>query len=178
MMEMENSESSECPLVRRTHEEEEKYLARVRPILPNFPDDAIIHWLYRHNPQVLREYKWINFPSLSFRLETWSTERILAEVRHTNEPGVEIERRKLLQDRGDHQKLSRLAAYIVSNGTWPTPPLVIDNDRGARWPNGSPIARFQAIEGMHRLGFLRALSQGSPELAVARANHTLWLITL
>ena len=177
-MEMENSDSVGDPLIRGTYEEEYQYLSRVRPLLPNFPEDAIIHWLYRHNPQVIREYRWTNFSSLSFRLEKWSTDRILDEVEHTNEPGVEIERQKLLQDQGKYRKSYLLAAYMVSNGTWPIPPLVIDNDRGAAWPNGSPIARFQAIEGMHRLGFLRALNEGAPGFAAPHPDHALWLIIL
>ncbi len=155
-MEMGNPDSVGDPLVRGTYEEEDQYLSRVRPLLPNFPEDAIIHWLYRHNPQVLREYRWTNFSSLRFRMEMWSTARILGDVEHTNEAGVEIERKKLLQDQG----------------------LVIDNDRGTSWPNGSPIARFQAIEGMHRLGFLRALNEGAPGFAAPRPEHALWLIIL
>lgn len=177
-MEMENSDSVDDSLVRGTYEEEDQYLSRVRPLLPNFPEDAIIHWLYRHNPQVLREYRWTNFSSLRFRLEKWSTDRILNEVEHTNEPGVEIERQKLLQDQGQYRKSYPLAAYMVSNGTWPIPPLVIDNDRGEAWPNGSRIARFQAIEGMHRLGFLRALKEGAPRFAALHPEHALWLIIL
>lgn len=178
IMEMKNPDAVDDPLVRGTYEEEDQYLSRVRPILPNFPEDVIIHWLYRHNPQVLREYSWTNFPSLRFRPEKWSTARILDEVEHTNEPGVEIERQKLLQNQRNYRKSYPLAAYMVSNGTWPVPPLVIDNDSGKAWPNGSQIARFQAIEGMHRLGFLRALNEGALGFATLRPDHALWLIML
>ncbi len=68
-------------------------------------------------------------------MEMWSTARILGDVEHTNEAGVEIERKKLLQDQGKYRKSYSLAAYMVSNGTWPLPPLVIDNDRDimAKW---------------------------------------------
>lgn len=81
------------PLLRASDENETEYVSRIAGILPFWPREAIVSWLFPHNSQVIEELTWIGLQRLRFRLETWSTDRIIREVRHGGR-GVEIEQDK------------------------------------------------------------------------------------
>ena len=47
----------------------EGYRERMQRILPNFPEDVISQWFYRHCRQDIDNYAWLNYPTLQFAQE-------------------------------------------------------------------------------------------------------------
>ena len=156
---------------RRSGETTEVFAKRLTTLLPNFPADVLRQWLVE-NSGVLRDFPWLDPLSLSFRSETWPTQRVLSEIKHWYEPGVEMEVTKF-SEWSDYRATYPLANYVFENGTWPVAPIVFDNigTKPILWGGGT--ARFVMLEGMHRFGFLRALHHEWPDRLLR--FHTVWL---
>lgn len=155
-------------------ESSEEYFERVFQQLPNFPPEVVSQWLFHHFDSVMHRYSWLDFHSLAFTLRTWSTGDILAKVTAWNETAVESWKKALLTNQSFQS--SRLGRYMISEGTWPVPPIIFNNTTGIKMPDGSEIAEWELIEGHHRLAYLRALNI-SDEWDVS-TEHTLWILTI
>lgn len=155
------------------NENAEEYFQRVNQQFPNFPPDVVTQWLFNHFDSVMQRYSWLNFPSLVFSRQTWKTEDILAKVTAWNERAVENWKKALLTDKGFQD--SRLGRFMISEGTWPVPPIIFNNTKGIKMPDRSEIAEWELIEGHHRLAYLRALAV-SREWE-RRAEHPVWILT-
>ncbi|MBK5275826.1 MAG: hypothetical protein JJE30_12330 [Desulfuromonadales bacterium] len=107
------------------NESSEEYYQRVSPQLPNFPPEVVSQWLFHHFDSVMHRYSWLDFRSLVFSPQTWSTEDILAKVTAWNETAVENWKKALLTNQGFQS--SRLGRYMISEGTWPVPPIIFNN---------------------------------------------------
>jgi hypothetical protein len=152
----------------------EIYWPRVRHLIPNFPDVAAQQWLWRHYTSVL-EFDWLWLPDLNFTLESWPLSRILAEIQGWPNHGL-IESWTNYLRTNPQAENDWLVAQMVREGTWPQPPMVIENTTDLQRPDGFRLsAPFQLMEGHHRLGFLRALAD-TPE--VLKAMHDILLVRI
>ena len=115
-------------------EERGAHCRRVRPLLPNFPDDVLSQWIYEHWSDVGR-FDWLNFPSLRFHAESWSTEQDRQCGAATHE-FVQLHRKHFEAGQGG-KRTDRIATYMRKHGTWPVPPLLVQNESGVlRYPGG------------------------------------------
>ena len=167
---------SESPMFREHGESEVAYLDRVRQLLPHVPPELILHWLYRHNYQAVREWSWLDIGSFRFRKEQWPLDRLvdLPRLGRSNS-GIENEYQKCIES-AEYRRTYPVLKYINEHGTWPVGPLIIDNTQSLTWPDGSPMHRYQVIDGMHRLGAIRALRSGVFDRQ-PQSVHAVWLAT-
>lgn len=117
---------------------------------------------------------WIGLDNLQFRLERWPTKRILDEVNSINPDSIRGWAKSLQESRGFYE--SWLGAQMIEAGTWPTPPIVLDNFFGLtmqRFGQEMQLGRFCLLEGHHRLAYLHGLDQ-HPDWKV-QSDHELWL---
>lgn len=159
----------------RTREETpEQYYRRIKAYLPNIPHEVVSQWLYDHYSCVKQRYSWLDLGSIRFTSERWKTEDILSKVTAWNEIAVENWKKALLTNQGFQS--SRLGCYMISKGTWPVPPIIFNNTTDIRMPDGSEIAKWELIEGHHRLAYLRAI-EIVDDWEVC-AEHPLWILTI
>jgi hypothetical protein len=149
----------------------EAYRKRMRTRLPNFPEDQLESWLYRHFEDAVRVWGWLGFDRLEFERQVWSAKAVLEQVQAFEPRLIHGWKRGLLEDRMFRR--SWLGAWMIEQGTWPVAPLVLDNDGRASTPKGKALARFHLIEGHHRLAYLHALAECSEW--EPRAEHDLWI---
>ena len=71
----------------RGKEEWRPYVARVRPLVANIPDAVFDQWELAN----LEKVQGLDPTKLIFSLKTIANAEVLSEVRHWNEPGVEME---------------------------------------------------------------------------------------
>ena len=145
-----------------------QYVNRVSGLLPNFPRDVIIQWLYRHYEWFIDDYRWLDFARLKFDLQEWPTERVVAEITACDESWVEDRRSGLFSD--PHR--SALERSMLRRGTWPRPVIVLDNANVPR-AAAKVLGRYHLLEGHRRLGYLRALSDHGQ----AQPKHRVWLVS-
>lgn len=146
----------------------DRYLARVHPLLPTFPEEVIRDWVYRHCEELYR-YDWLDFDRFVFRRENWPTQKVIQEVQTWNE-GTVAAWEPLIDD--GHPR--RLETFMLTEGTWPVPISVIENPRAIPRPRARHFKEpFQLLEGHHRLAYLRTLAK----TARAYPSHNIWIAT-
>lgn len=157
----------------RRIESADHYLERARDLLPNFPPDVLRQRFYDHWSDIDR-FAWLNFVSLSFMREKWTTDRLLScgAERHQN---VLIYQRDF-ESGTPSLRSRRIARYMSEHGTWPIAPLLIENLAGKlAYPHGTKLQTpFHPIEGQHRFAvFLSFAKKG-----LVCAEHEIWRISL
>lgn len=150
----------------------EAYANRMRAtLLPQWPQELLIEWLWRHNG-CLSRYVFLDFTTLSFARETWTLDRI---------PGSEaIDNRGTFGFAHTVEERARSgwdwpAAYMYEHGTWNTPIVLLDNTRGKiMFVDGSPLqSPYHLLEGHQRLYLLNGLRA----IGKANATHEVWIAT-
>ncbi len=143
------------------------FLRRVKPLLPSFPVQVIEDWVYRHC-EALYDYAWLDFDHFEFRLESWPTDRVIADVQTWNEDTLRAWEN--LINNGYPRKLE---SFMLSHGTWPVPIVVIDQPRKIPRKTARRVFRepYQLLEGHHRLAYLRTLAREDR----AAPEHALWV---
>ncbi|WP_395350100.1 hypothetical protein [Variovorax sp. UC122_21] len=150
-------------------ESPEQYARRVQAALPNFPASVITQWFFDHS-DVIEEYAWLQYESLRFECVELSESDLRRPCLARHETVAQYRNHFL---RGNtSQRMSRIAQYMREFGTWPIPPIVLDN------PDGAIVASwglkystpYELLEGHHRLAVLYALH------LEAAGPHQVWLV--
>jgi hypothetical protein len=153
-------------------ESDEEYEARLSVCLPNFPTEVARDWLVRHGPNAFRFYGWLNYRHFSFTLARLPLE-FFDSVSSINDAAVKGWSEMILTEA--HFRSYNLGKFMIENGTWPVPPIVLDNENGLVSPSGPPVARYQLLEGHHRLAYVRGLQNDSAVSILP--EHSCWLVT-
>jgi hypothetical protein len=155
----------------RVIEGESAYIERMRAgPLPNWPAEPLKEWLHRH-PDNMEVYAFLGFEQCRFELATWGVSQI---------PGREAFRDERFCDdfqkvevRGAVNEHDWLAHYMLKEGTWNTPIVLLDNRGLGGYPQETRLnAPYHLLEGHRRLSFL----QGLKRLNKARLSHALWIV--
>jgi len=153
-------------------EECTNYVRRIhRSVLPNWPRELLMEWLYRHANSI-EKYAFLDFESFQFELKTWNRDQLPGREAFDNEKfcddfsGV-AERAQL----GDW-----LAIYMGREGTWNTPIVLLDNrTKRHRLPDGGPLkSPYHLLEGHRRLSYLVGLKK----MRKAALKHKVWLVSI
>lgn len=148
------------------------------------PKDVAVQWLYPFidDTEVLKEYLDIDLTSVSFKLVTWNTERIL-QVKPGNfgEEGRYLPViSDLKQINGDIEKSSyRHISSVVhswrNRGTWETAPIILDSKHFKGYKNP-----YHLIEGYTRLAWFHYYANNPNNLSGIKLgkNHYVWLMTV
>jgi len=145
------------------------YVRRVQKQLPNFPEVIIAQWFYEHE-HCIEEHAWLDYTSLSFRLEKFTVADLRLPCLYDHETVVQY--RNYFLEGTETVRMNRLAEYIPTNGTWPVSPIIFDNADETfispwEFRYSSP---YHLIAGHHRMAVLYALDQHK------QGEHTVWLV--
>lgn len=149
------------------------YQRRLQALLPNFPPPVIEDWILRHGDAAFELFGWLDYRRFYFEAYQRLTTFLQHEVRTDNEAAVECWS-KLLREDESFRRQSELGSYMLSRGTWPIPPILLDNSDGLVDPQGKPLGRHHLLEGHHRLAYLRSLAM--PPAIETRPLHKVWSV--
>ena len=147
------------------------YQLRMKIFLPNWPDELLAQWLYRHWC-CAGKYSFLGFETLSFLKEEWALmsipNRSVFDEPEFCDNFINVSDRA--QDPHDW-----LAKYMLQHGTWNTPVILLDNrECGVTFPDGTSLrAPYHLLEGHRRLAFLNGLRI----MNKARDTHKVWVAT-
>jgi hypothetical protein len=167
---------SEC---RSTDETDREYAARIGAEF-GFPEEVLAQWINPHyfNQNTVNNYAWIDFTTVEFTKERWTTERLCAlRVIDDYRDFVE-ERAAMFTSIKDFFPTKRDREHWWSLGSWRVPPVLIDIEGLGPIPHHSDIVgRFQLVEGHSRIGYLRAFARigDSAEGQLAR-EHEVYIL--
>lgn len=152
-------------------ETKSNYINRMKGnVLPNWPKELLEEWLYRHAIDI-EKYTFLNFRKFVFEKEIWHLKDIpKKEVYH--DP-LFFENFKNIKTRANHDSNDWLAHYMLENGTWNTPIVLLKSPKGnINFLHGESLrSPFHLLEGHRRLAFLNGLK----ELNLAKERHELWI---
>ncbi|PSW21083.1 hypothetical protein C9I98_03795 [Photobacterium sanctipauli] len=146
---------------------------KAKQALPNFPDDVLKQWVYRHWKGVLCNWGWLDFQSMQFSLEEWSSEQIQSKIQT---PHQEVVDKLSSRMQNPIYQRSWLVQAMQETGTWPVAPIVLHYERDIPMMNGKVLkANYNLLEGHHRLAYLnRLLDDGLP----VQPCHQVWVIRI
>lgn len=152
-------------------ESKDEYFLRIKKILPNFPKEVLIQWLYEHWNDI-DNFSWLEFPKLNFESVEWPIRRIEESGIHCHETIKAYLYR--FQNGTESKRMISIDNHFQSNGTWPVAPLLLKNVNGtAKYPNGLSCEEpYHPVEGHHRLAIFLAYRN----MPFIKENHKIWLI--
>lgn len=156
----------------RVSEDPQVYALRMQiSLLPNWPAEVLIEWLHRH-ADFIDTYAFLRFETFSFSRETWPLERI-PDREAFADPGF-CDSFSNIEERARY-RYDWLAQYMMREGTWNTPIILLRNDQGRiRSHAGLRLKRpYHLLEGHRRLSFLNGLRR----LGTAQPRHDVWVVT-
>lgn len=140
--------------------------------LPNWPDEPLIEWLYRH-AQFIYRYAKLKYERFQFHREHWSLDQIPGREAFDDENFCDNFRdiKSRAADPDDW-----LAHFMLENGTWNTPIILLDNENNRYGLKiGQKLKQpYHLLEGHRRLSFLNGLR----DLECAKPEHDVWLVNL
>lgn len=139
--------------------------------LPNWPEEPLLEWLHRHHGYDLETYASLHFERFWFSKERWDLKNI---------PGREAFRDERFCDsfqdvevRAATNPSDWLAHYMLKEGTWNTPVILLSNRATGAAVDGRPLKTpYHLLEGHRRLSFL----QGLKCLNKAQPTHEIWIV--
>ena len=154
----------------------QEYKVWLNNILPNFPDDVLEQWIYRHYPYY-RHYEWIGFQTILFNRKAITAEEIIRDINQGECNGFLGYGEKYLYDKRNNKELNYLQIYMDDNKTWPVPIIVIDNHSDIRTPHGNSLGMpYHLVEGHRRLGYFHSLYKLNKNNLLN--EHEVWIITI
>jgi hypothetical protein len=147
------------------------YCIRFQKHYSQFPEEVILQWFYDH-PDSLDQNEWLDYNHLSFELVKLPLETITSNCFIQN-PFVEQYYKYFLSGKST-PRINRISGYIEDNGSWPVPPIVLDNFHSKHiFPWGLECSSpYHLLEGHHRFSALLALLKNARRL---KENHDVWL---
>ncbi|MGF1683792.1 hypothetical protein [Photobacterium minamisatsumaniensis] len=146
---------------------------KAKQVLPNFPDDVLEQWVYRHWKGVLCNWGWLDFQSMQFSLEEWGSEQIQSKIQTPHQDVIDK-----LSGRMQNPIFQRswLVQEMQERGTWPVAPIVLHYERDLPTMNGKVLkAPFNLIEGHHRLAYLKRMIVDGVD---TQQTHKVWVIKI
>ena len=153
-------------------EDPQAYASRMQStLLPHWPTEVLIEWFHRHARDLYR-YASLGYERFRFERQTWPLDHIPGREAFDDpkfcDSFIDIERRA--QNRHDW-----LAHYMLEQGTWNTPIILLNNSADEFAVGNRPLkAPFHLLEGHRRLSFLNGLRRSGK----AKSEHDVWIVTL
>ena len=151
----------------------DEYRDRVKELLPNWPDCPLENWLYRHYIDAVNRYSWLRFDKIRFTLVSWNNDDIYNKVNSNIIDEIDYLGTQIYT-RTENMR-SWLQIYFHTNGTWPAPIIIINNEIGYydEVNFGKP---YHLVEGHLRLGYFRNIY--IKEKHLLKRQHPLWIVTI
>ncbi|MGL5780685.1 hypothetical protein [Cetobacterium sp.] len=147
----------------------EEYFQRIHKLLPNWPEEVVKEWLYRHNNQI-EDYFYLGFHNFKFSLEKWENKKIMKLINsHKMDYVIDPLGLQILD-----KPYSFLQKYIHENGTWPSPIIVLKNGNDIISDNKEFLGKpYHLLEGHLRLGYIRNLYKNNKKL---KKEHLVYIV--
>lgn len=130
----------------------EEWWPRVREAFPHVPAEVARDWLHRH--WRYSTYDWLASADYRFtRVEWASTDLRSIRINWNNfadQPEDVIDQGRYLAERHRIVYGNDLAEYMIENGTWPVPPVILDNRDGHVHKRYELPTTYVLVEGHRR----------------------------
>jgi hypothetical protein len=149
----------------------ESVITRLKNTLPNFPDDVIEQWTYRHFNDFVHDYWYLEYDKLVFSLVKWDLNQIM-EIESKIMTTLDFWGDELYKSKTNFRTKTWLGNFFITNKTWPKPIIVFDNTNKLIETN--MFKQFILLEGHMRLAYMRGqIKHGIEQI---ENQHDIWLV--
>lgn len=141
------------------------YKKRVSVLIPNFPENVLEQWLYRHFEFIEPNYLNLDLRKMQFTKEKWGIDKIYNMIKSFDGEPFDGMAHHV------YETESWLSNYMLTELTWPNPIIVLENDNIEGW--GKP---YHLMEGHQRLDYFREIYR--KEKNTLHSQHELWIVKL
>jgi hypothetical protein len=155
----------------RVIESADDFVVRMQgTLLPNWPAEVLTEWLHRHSNH-MEDYAQLDFTRMAFERLVWPLEAVPG--REAFKDGTFCDSFQNIELRAEDNSHDWLAHYMLREGTWNTPIVLLDSS-GMAVSSVPDLIRtpYHLLEGHRRLSFL----QGLKRLQKAQSFHAIWLV--
>jgi hypothetical protein len=147
-----------------------EYVSRMQEsLLPHWPAEVLREWLHRH-ADFIEDYAFLGCEKFRFTKVTWELQRIPGREAFRDESFCDNFQN--LEARATDNVHDWLAHYMLREGTWNTPIVLLDNPNPLpEWKTRGVKTPYHLLEGHRRLSFL----QGLRRLKRAFPEHQIWI---
>ncbi len=150
------------------------WLSRHQSVLPNFPPCILRQWVFAHWQAVLSRWGWLDFNTLQFEKQVWTTSDLIANVHTPYQATINTLSRRM---QGQSYEADFLVSGFNATRTWPFPPIVLKHSFGFTLAGEHHFqAGLSLIEGHHRWAALLAALHCS--IVKPDDEHHLWLVQI
>ena len=125
----------------------------------HIPREVFEQWIWAHHDRIesITNYGWLDYENIEFKLCNWSNSQLKNIYVIENYRDC-YKNRASYNDFDSFCCTSKDLEQWKDNGTWRTPPIIIDTDSIKKIPNRCElVAPYQLVEGHSRLGYLQSM---------------------
>lgn len=153
----------------------EEFEVEFKRFFPNFPENVIEHWAYRHFDEFCRFYWYLDFQSFRFSLTKFNLDMIRStktriDDEHIFEWGDNYLFRHERGLEGTH-----VFKYMSDNSSWEQPVIVLDTETCPVNKREHLHYPYHLLEGHMRFAVLLAKMRNNEPVA---PFHDVWLVTM
>lgn len=153
----------------------EDFAFSFKQYLPNFPDNVIEQWPYRHFDDFCRHYWYLDFETFEFRHTKFSLDDIFNIKTRMTDKDVKDWGNNYLNRHKNHLETYRVFDYMSRNKSWEQPIIVLDTKTCPNDKREALHCPFHLLEGHMRLSVLLAKIRNNEPVS---CYHDVWLVRM
>jgi len=155
-----------------------EYYGRVKKLLPNIPEEVLKQFFYKHSILDISDYAWLDYRTLKFFKERWTSSFIITKfgIKNNN---------KVIIDKENHFELGHLTPrtesirdHLLEYHTWPGAPILLYNpENNITSPSGYKYTSpYHPIDGNNRLAIFLSLFENAK--IKSDKKHSVWVVKI
>jgi len=153
-----------------------KYYERVKILLPNIPEEVLKEFFYKHSILDISDYAWLDYKTLKFIRERWTSSFIITESGIKNNDKVIIDKKNHFDLGCLYQRTESIRDYLLKYHTWPGAPILLYNpENNIASPSGYKYTSpYHPIDGNNRLAIFLSLYEN--DQIKSDKKHLVWVV--
>ena len=153
-----------------------KYYERVKILLPNIPEEVLKQFFYKHSILDIGDYAWLDYRTLKFFKERWTSSFIITEAGIKNNDKVIINKENHLELGYLTPRTESIRGHLLKYHTWPgTPILLYNHEDNIVSPSGYKYTSpYHPIDGNNRLAIFLSLYENGQ--IKSDRKHLVWVV--
>lgn len=153
-----------------------EYYRRAKTLLPNIPEEVLKQFFYKHSILDIGDYAWLDYRTLKFFMESWTSSFIITESGIKNNNNVIIDKENHFELGFLTPRTESIKDYLLKYHTWPGAPILLYNpENNIASPSGyiytSP---YHPIDGNNRLAIFLSLYENGQ--IKNDKKHLVWVV--
>ena len=154
----------------------DEYYKRVKMFLPNIPEEVLKEFFYKHWELDIEDHAWLDYKTLSFFKESWTSSFIYRKSGVINNERVLVDKENHFESGYLTPRTESIRDYLLKYHTWPGTPILLYNpENNMLSPSGYKYTSpYHPIDGNNRLAIFLSLYENGQ--IKNDKKHLVWVV--